>query len=82
MPPSTKKLKILMIQPTLMRLSGVPVQAKKRLIMTMVTPYLAGLTPLSDDVVVVDDKVQKIPYEGDFDLVAITTTTGSANRAY
>ena len=82
MPPSTKKLKILMIQPTLMRLSGMPVQAKKRLIMTMVTPYLAGLTPLSDDVVVVDDKVQKIPYEGDFDLVAITTTTGSANRAY
>ncbi len=82
MPPSTKKLKILMIQPTLMRLSGVPVQAKKRLIMTMVTPYLAGLTPLSDDVVVVDDKVQRIPYEGDFDLVAITTTTGSANRAY
>ena len=82
MPPSTKKLKILMIQPTLMRLSGVPVQAKKRLIMTMVTPYLAGLTPLTDDVVVVDDKVQEIPYEGDFDLVAITTTTGSANRAY
>ena len=82
MPPSTKKLKILMIQPTLMRLSGVPVQAKKRLIMTMVTPYLAGLTPLTDDVVVVDDKVQKIPFEGNFDLVAITTTTGSANRAY
>jgi radical SAM superfamily enzyme YgiQ (UPF0313 family) len=82
MPPPTKKLKILMIQPTLMRLSGVPVQAKKRLIMTMVTPYLAGLTPLTDDVVVIDDKVQKIPYEGDFDLVAITTTTGSANRAY
>ena len=82
MPPSTKKLKILIIQPTLMRLSGVPVQAKKRLIMTMVTPYLAGLTPLTDDVVVVDDKVQKIPFEGNFDLVAITTTTGSANRAY
>ncbi|MGC8529127.1 MAG: B12-binding domain-containing radical SAM protein [Leptospirillia bacterium] len=82
MPPPTKKLKILMIQPTLMRLSGVPVQAKKRLIMTMVTPYLAGLTPLTDDIVVIDDKVQQIPYEGDFDLVAITTTTGSANRAY
>ncbi len=79
---SSKKLKILMVQPTLMRLSGVPVQAKKRLIMTMVTPYLAGLTPATDDVVVIDDKVQKIPFEGDFDLVAITTTTGSANRAY
>ena len=78
----SKKLKILMVQPTLMRLSGVPVQAKKRLIMTMVTPYLAGLTPATDDVVVIDDKVQKIPFEGDFDLVAITTTTGSANRAY
>ncbi|EQD27983.1 radical SAM domain-containing protein, partial [mine drainage metagenome] len=48
----------------------------------MVTPYLAGLTPGTDDVTVIDDKVQKIPYEGDFDLVAISTTTGSANRAY
>lgn len=82
MSPPRKNLKILMIQPTLMRLSGEPVQARKRLIMTMVTPYLAGLTPGTDDVTVIDDKVQKIPYEGDFDLVAISTTTGSANRAY
>jgi len=82
MSPPKKNLKILMIQPTLMRLSGEPVQARKRLIMTMVTPYLAGLTPGTDDVTVIDDKVQKIPYEGDFDLVAISTTTGSANRAY
>lgn len=82
MSPPRKNLKILMIQPTLMRLSGDPVQARKRLIMTMVTPYLAGLTPGTDDVTVIDDKVQKIPYTGDFDLVAISTTTGSANRAY
>ena len=75
-------LKILCIQPTLMRLDGTPVQSRKRLIMTMVTSYLAGLTPETDSVTIVDDKVEEIPYEGDFDLVAITTTTGSAQRAY
>jgi len=77
-----KSLRILLVQPTLMRLSGIPVRSKKRLIMTMLTPYLAGLTPERDQVTVVDDKVQEIPYGGDFDLVAITTTTGSARRAY
>ena len=77
-----KSLRILLLQPTLMRLSGIPVQSNKRLIMTMLTPYLAGLTPESDHVTVIDDKVQEIPFGGDFDLVAMTTTTGSARRAY
>ena len=77
-----KQLNVLFIQPTLMRLDGSPVKARKRLIMTMVTSYLAGLTPSSDNVTVIDDKVEEIPWNGDFDLVAITTTTGSAQRAY
>ncbi len=77
-----KKLSLLLIQPTLQRLDGSPVRSRKRLIMTMVTSYLAGLTPLSDEVTVIDDKVEEIPFDKDFDLVAITTTTGSAQRAY
>ena len=77
-----KRLNVLFVQPTLMRLDGSPVKAKKRLIMTMVTSYLAGLTPSSDKVTVIDDKVEEIPWNGDFDLVAVTTTTGSAQRAY
>ncbi len=77
-----KQLNVLFIQPTLMRLDGSPVKARKRLIMTMVTSYLAGLTPSSDNVTVIDDKVEEIPWNGDFDLVAVTTTTGSAQRAY
>ena len=79
---NSRNLRILYIQPTLMRLNGTPVKARKRLIMTMVTSYLAGLTPCRDAVTVVDDKVEEIPYDGDFDLVAVTTTTGSAQRAY
>lgn len=77
-----KPLNILFVQPTLMRLDGSPVKARKRLIMTMVTSYLAGLTPVSDNVTVVDDKVESIPWDKNFDLVAVTTTTGSAQRAY
>lgn len=77
-----KPLNILFVQPTLMRLDGSPVKARKRLIMTMVTSYLAGLTPVSDNVTVVDDKVEFIPWDKNFDLVAVTTTTGSAQRAY
>ena len=77
-----KRLNVLFVQPTLMRLDGSPVKSKKRLIMTMVTSYLAGLTPSSDKVTVIDDKVEEIPWNGDFDLVAVTTTTGSAQRAY
>ncbi len=77
-----KRLNVLFVQPTLMRLDGSPVKAKKRLIMTMVTSYLAGLTPSWDKVTVIDDKVEEIPWNGDFDLVAVTTTTGSAQRAY
>ena len=77
-----KPLNVLFVQPTLMRLDGSPVKAGKRLIMTMVTSYLAGLTPSSDNVTVIDDKVEEIPWNGDFDLVAVTTTTGSAQRAY
>jgi len=48
----------------------------------MFASYLAGLTPATDSVTIVDDKVEEIPFAGDFDLVAITTTTGSAQRAY
>ena len=77
-----KRLNVLFVQPTLMRLDGSPVKSRKRLIMTMVTSYLAGLTPSSDKVTVIDDKVEEIPWNGDFDLVAVTTTTGSAQRAY
>ena len=77
-----KRLNVLFVQPTLMRLDGSPVKSKKRLIMTMVTSYLAGLTPSWDKVTVIDDKVEEIPWNGDFDLVAVTTTTGSAQRAY
>lgn len=43
---------------------------------------LAGITPDSHSVEFVDDRLQPIPAENDFDLVAITTTTLTVKRAY
>lgn len=43
---------------------------------------LAALTPEDVEVVMYDDRMEKIPYEEDTDLVAITVETFTARRAY
>lgn len=43
---------------------------------------LAGLTPSDIEVVMYDDRMERIPYEEPTDLVAITVETFTARRAY
>jgi radical SAM superfamily enzyme YgiQ (UPF0313 family) len=43
---------------------------------------LAGLTPPDIEVVLHDDRMEKIPYDEETDLVAITVETYTARRAY
>ncbi len=43
---------------------------------------LAGLTPPDVEVVLHDDRMEKIPYDEETDLVAITVETYTARRAY
>ena len=43
---------------------------------------LAGLTPSDIKVELYDDRIEEIPYNTDFDLVAISVTSFSARRSY
>jgi len=43
---------------------------------------LAGLTPHDIEIELFDDRIEKIPYDNSTDLVAITTDTFTAKRAY
>lgn len=43
---------------------------------------LAAITPPEHSVEYIDDAVQPIPYDGEYDIVGLTVYTRSANRAY
>ncbi len=43
---------------------------------------LASLTPATDDIRIVDDEDEDIPWDESFDLVGITTTVTTADRGY
>ncbi|MEW5762054.1 MAG: radical SAM protein [Bacillota bacterium] len=43
---------------------------------------VAGLTPPGVEVRLVDEAVEEVDFDGDWDLVGITATTAQANRAY
>ncbi|MDR2156871.1 MAG: radical SAM protein [Clostridiales Family XIII bacterium] len=43
---------------------------------------LAGLTPPGTETVMFDDRLEEIPYDGDFDLVAISVQIFTARRSY
>ncbi|MBN1522288.1 MAG: cobalamin-dependent protein, partial [Candidatus Aureabacteria bacterium] len=43
---------------------------------------LASLTPDEDEITLVDEQIDDIPFEGSFDLVGITVMTAAAPRSY
>ncbi len=59
---------------------------KRALPYTNLTPYalaiLAGLTPSDVEVIAYDDRLEKLPYDEPFDLVALSVGTFQAWRAY
>jgi len=50
--------------------------------MGMTLPYVAALTPQDFQIELVDDRCQEVDFSGDYNLVGITVTSDTANRAY
>lgn len=50
--------------------------------LSMALPTLAALTPDGHDLTILDENVETVDLEGQYDLVAITATTQQAIRAY
>src|SRR5712672_1453517 len=77
-----KKPKILLVQPTTVHLDGTPHKTRWRLIMGLMIPLMAGLTPDDFDVTLCDERLEDLDFDGGWDLVGMTTTIGASLRAY
>ncbi|ABQ24592.1 B12-binding domain-containing radical SAM protein [Geotalea uraniireducens] len=75
-------MKLLLVQPTTVFKDGTAYKTKRRWVMGLTLPYLAGLTPPWVDVQLLDDRYSEIDYDAGYDLVALTTTIATATRAY
>jgi radical SAM superfamily enzyme YgiQ (UPF0313 family) len=75
-------MKILFVQPSRIKNNGTIEKWKRHFNRSMALPYLAALTPPGIDVEIVDDRVEEINYNGNYDLVGITSYTSQAPRAY
>jgi len=76
------RMKVLLVQPTTVHLDGRPLKSKRRFIMGLMMPLLAGLTPPEVEVEACDERLENCNFDGGYDLVGMTTTIGSALRAY
>ncbi len=77
-----KKPRILLIQPTTIHLDGTPHKTRWRLIMGLMIPLMAGLTPSEYDVTLCDERLEDLDFDAGWDFVGMTTTIGASLRAY
>ena len=77
-----KKPRLLLVQPTTVHLDGTPHKTRWRLIMGLMIPLMAGLTPDDFDVTLCDERLEDIDFDAGWDLVGMTTTIGASLRAY
>jgi radical SAM superfamily enzyme YgiQ (UPF0313 family) len=75
-------MRILLVQPTTRYPDGRLLRSKTRWLVGITLPYLAALTPKGIQVDLVDDRLSPIPYQRPYDLVGITATCATAERAY
>ena len=75
-------MRILLVQPTTKYPDRKPLRSNTRWLVGITLPYLAGLTPKGVQVDLVDDRLLPIPYHREYDLVGITVTCATAERAY
>lgn len=75
-------MRILLVQPTTYYPDKRPLRTKKRWLLGLTIPYLAGLTPRGIHVEVADDRLGPIPYQRYYDLVGITATCATADRGF
>jgi radical SAM superfamily enzyme YgiQ (UPF0313 family) len=75
-------MRILLVQPTTKYPDRRVLRSRTRWLVGMTLPYLAGLTPRSIMVDLADDRLMEIPYHRQYDLVGITCTCATSERAY
>jgi radical SAM superfamily enzyme YgiQ (UPF0313 family) len=76
------KKRILLITPENMEINRFRKKQVNNFIQ-ITMPYLAGFIDRSKyDIVLIDEYNQKIPFEDDFDLIAITVNTANASHCY
>ncbi|MBI5166480.1 MAG: B12-binding domain-containing radical SAM protein [candidate division NC10 bacterium] len=75
-------MKILLLQPSTLNPDGSVLKSKRRWLLGLTLPYLAGLTPKDIQVRLLDDRLEEVDYKEDCDLVAITYMSHNSLRAY
>ena len=75
-------MRILLVQPTTRYNDKKMLRSRTRWLVGITLPYLAGLTPKGIHVDLVDDRLSPIPYNRQYDLVGITATCATAQRAF
>lgn len=75
-------MKILFINPTQLNENKVPMKFKKGFGPPLSFSIFNALTPQQHTIDFINDIVEDIPYEGNYDLVAITSMTMQVERAY
>ena len=74
-------MKILLAMPTSYRRDGTLFQKKKRWIIPITLPYLAGLTPRTAEIHLVDEIHTPLDTSIDYDLVGLTVLCAAEKRA-
>ena len=75
-------MKILLVYPSQLDRSKIPIRYKKAFLPPLSLAILNRLTPESHEVKAINDFVEDINFEENCDLVCITTLTSQAERAY
>lgn len=78
------KQRLLIIQPSFYRskTDRTVYKTKRRPVVSLTLPYLAALVPKGWSVTLIDEQVQDIDFEDDWDVVAISAWTVNSLRAY
>ena len=76
--------KLLILQPSYYRSKAdrAVFKVRRRNVVPLTLPYLAALTPPGWEVTLRDEQLEPVPFDGPFDLVAISTSTLNSLRAY
>lgn len=77
-----KKPRILLIAPTALDFSGKPIKQKKLYLPGLTMPMLAAVTPDSVELTMIMETIHDIPWDGAWDLVAITGMGSGLVRAW
>lgn len=76
--------KLLILQPSYYRSKAdrTVFKVRRRNVVPLTLPYLAALTPPEWEVTLCDEQLELVPFDGRFDLVALSTATLNSFRAY